>query len=140
MTLFGLELNVMSYVKLPDAELDVMSFLWRQGPATVREIKEHLQPVRPMAHGSVVTLLKRLEAKGEVTREKCKQGKVFIYRAACSPKPTYRRLVKNLMDRVFDGDATALVASLFDSRKPNAQELDQLQALVDELHQKQKQK
>jgi len=127
----------MTYVKLPDAELDVMSFLWRQGPATVRGIKEHLQPVRPMAHGSVVTLLKRLEAKGQVTREKTKQSKVFVYRATCSPKPMYRKLVKNLMDRVFDGDATALVASLFDSRKPNARELDQLQALVDQLRQKQ---
>jgi len=128
----------MTYVKLPDAELDVMSLLWRQGPATVREIKDHLQPTRPMAHGSVVTLLKRLEAKGQVTREKCPQSKVFVYQAACSPKPTYRKLARNLMDRVFDGDATALVASLFDSRRPNAQELDQLQALVDELRKKQK--
>jgi BlaI family transcriptional regulator, penicillinase repressor len=127
----------MTYMKLPDAELDVMSYLWRQGPAAVRQIKEHLQPVRPMAYGSVVTLLKRLEAKGQVAREKDKQSKLFVYRATCSPKPTYRKLARNLMDRVFDGDATALVASLYDSRKPNAQELDQLQALVDELRQKQ---
>lgn len=128
---------MMSDVKLPDAELDVMSFLWRQGPATAREIKEHLQPVRPMAHGSVVTLLKRLEAKGQVTRKKAKEGKVFIYRAASSPQPAYRRLAQNLMNRVFDGDATALVASLFDSRRPNDRELDQLQALLDQLRQKQ---
>jgi BlaI family transcriptional regulator, penicillinase repressor len=127
----------MTYVKLPDAELDVMSFLWRQGPATVREIREHLQPTRPMAHGSVVTLLKRLEAKDQVTREKCEQSKVFVYRALSSPRPTYRKLARNLMDRVFDGDATALVASLFDARKPNAQELDQLQSLVHELRKKQ---
>ena len=130
----------MPHIKLPDAELDVMSYLWRRGPATVREIKEHLQPIRPMAHGSVVTLLKRLDAKGQVSREKAKQSKVFLYRATGSPRPTYRKLVENLTDRVFDGDATALVASLFDGRKPNARELDQLQALVDQLRQKQTQK
>ena len=119
--------------KLPDAELDVMTYLWRHGPTTVRQIREGIADIRPMAPGSVITLLKRLEAKKLVSREKAKQGKAHVYRATRPAEPTYYRLVRNMADRVFAGNSTALIATLFESRKPTADELEQLQQLVDRL-------
>ena len=56
----------MTELDLPDAELDVMSCLWQAEVLTAREIREQLQPTRPMTHASVCTLLRRLEDKGLV--------------------------------------------------------------------------
>src|SRR5277367_2666130 len=97
---------------LPAAELDVLALVWRSGPSTAAEIRKGIVAFRPMAHGSVVTLLKRLEEKKLVTATG-KRGKAFVYAATRPPEPTYRRLVGNLLDRVFGGNAVSLVSSLF---------------------------
>src|SRR5438128_2404865 len=99
---------------LPPAERDVLACLHRQGQATARQIREGLARFRPMAHGSVVTLLNRLETKRLVTKEKGQVGKAFVYRV-CQPRKAFRGLLRQLVQRVFHGDATALVASLFES-------------------------
>ena len=90
--------------RLPNAELDVLGCLWKRQLATAREIRETMKSYRPMAHGSVVTLLKRLEAKGLVTRRKGRVGKAFVYRATRRPEPTCRGILRNLLDRAFGGD------------------------------------
>jgi BlaI family transcriptional regulator, penicillinase repressor len=117
---------------LPPAELDVLTFLWRHGPATASEIRGALTSFRPMAHGSAVTLLKRLEEKRLVAATG-KQGKAFIYSATPKPESTYRRLVGNMLERVFGGNALSLVSSLFADRPPNPDEVAQLRGLLNQL-------
>ena len=92
---------------------------------------------RPMAHGSMVTLLYRLEAKGLVTRRKAKVGKAFIFMPTQGPEPTYRKILKSLLHRLFGGNGVCLVASLFEGQPPTPEELDELQKLIDEHRQKQ---
>ncbi|MEX2120928.1 MAG: BlaI/MecI/CopY family transcriptional regulator [Pirellulales bacterium] len=128
----------MSEASLPDAEMDVMASLWKSGPATAREVREALAKRRPLAHSSVCTLLKRLEAKGLVARHKAKTGKAFVYSAAVQPTGTSRRLLSDLLDRMFGGSGVALVASLLETRPPSHDELDQLEALLNELRQNQR--
>ena len=118
---------------LPAAELDVMTCLWERGPQTARAVRETLEDARPMTHSSVCTLLNRLAEKGLVTREKGRTGKAFVYSAAVAPTKTRRRLVGDLLDRVFGGSGVELVASLLESRPPTATELDELQQLLDDL-------
>ncbi len=124
--------------ELPDAEMEVLACLWQKGKATVREVREGMAGYRPMAHGSVVTLLKRLEAKNLVSREKEKKGKAFIYKPTRRPEPTYRDLVRNLTERIFGGSPVMLVASLFESRRPSLEEIGELQKLLNQLRQKQR--
>jgi predicted transcriptional regulator len=118
---------------LPEAELDVLSCLLRHGRLTAREIREALASVRPLAHASVVTLLTRLEAKHLVCKEKGPQGKAFIYEPVQEPAKVYRSLVGGMLNRVFGGNGMALVHSLFEAKPPNAEEIDQLQTLLDEM-------
>ncbi len=126
--------------ELPDAELDVMGCLWQDGSLTAREIRESLEDTRPMAHASVCTLLKRLEAKELIKREKAKTGKAFVYSALVRPGKTRRKMVGDLLDRVFGGSGVDLVASLLESRPPTADEVAQLQELLDDLRQRQNKK
>lgn len=123
----------MSESEIPNAELDVMRCLWQGQPRTAREIREALHAERPMTHSSVCSLLTRLEAKGFVAREKGTNGKAFVYRAAIQPNRTKRRLVGELLKRLFAGRGVDLVAALFESKPPTEEQLDDLQALLDNL-------
>lgn len=118
---------------LPRAELDVLGCLWRQGEATARQIRDQLADYRPMAHGSVLTLLGRLSAKGLVSREKAARGKAFVYRATRHPDAIHRRILKNLTERVFGGDRMAMIASLLDTHSPSEEELAAMERLLREL-------
>lgn len=121
--------------RLPEAELEVMACLWQQGPATARDVRETMDAYRPMTHGSMVTLLKRLEAKGWVTREKGPVGKAFVYRASRRPGPTHRRILGDLVRRIFGG-RLQLISTLLDSHPPTSSELDELDQLFQELRAK----
>ncbi len=120
----------------PDAELDVLAHLWRCQQATAREVREALNSYRPMAHGSVATLLKRLEARGLVTKSKGQVGKAFVYRPTRSARPVYRRIIRNMTDRIFGGNSLEIVSTLFDAKLPTQDELERLQEMLDKLQNK----
>ena len=119
--------------KIPEAEADVLSVLFDAEEATARTVRERLARKRPMAHGTVVTLLRRLEDRGLVKRRKADQGKAFVYRPAKEHARTFGPVVSSLMQRAFGGRPAALVASLFETRRPSAEEIDELEALVEQL-------
>ena len=119
--------------RIPEAEADVLAVLFDAEEATARTVRERLAKKRPMAHGTVVTLLRRLEDRGLVKRRKADQGKAFMYRPAKAHGRTFGPVASSLMQRAFGGKPAALVASLFETRPPSAQEIDELEALVDRL-------
>jgi BlaI family transcriptional regulator, penicillinase repressor len=122
----------MSTAELPPAELDVMSCIWR-GIETATGIREALADVRPLSHSSVCTLLKRLEEKQLVRREKGPVGKAYVYRPNVQSESSGRPMLKRLVDRLFGGSGVNLVASLLETNPPNDQELVQLEQLLKDL-------
>ena len=121
---------------LPDSELEVLACLWNRGEATAAEIRRRLASQRPMSHGALLTLLSRLSEKGLVTRKKSGQGKAFTFRAAYQPASTYRRILKKLTERVFDGNPITLVTCLLETYCPDEDELDQIRQLLEKLRQR----
>ena len=119
---------------LPEAELEVLSCLHHYGELEARQIRERMVEYRPMAHPSMMTLLKRLEERGLVTRRRAPTGKAFIYSATEEAAATYRGVVSRLLQRVFGNDSLMLVSSLFDVKEPTRREVDELRALLDDLH------
>jgi predicted transcriptional regulator len=122
--------------RVPEAELEVLACLHRRGETTAREIREDLWAQRPMAHGTVLTLLSRLERRGLVSRRKGPVGKAFLYVPTRQPSATVRPLLRRLVNRLFDGNPVDLVASLFETRPPSARELEDLQKLLSDLKKK----
>jgi len=122
--------------ELPDAELEVLACLWQKDEASAREVREAMDSYRPMTHGAMATLLKRLEAKGLVARRKGLVGKAFLYRPTRAPEPMYRKIMRDLRQRVFGGSGVAMVASLFETAVPSDEELAALEKLLDELRRK----
>ncbi len=126
----------MTEKSVPTAELEVLACLRQMEQATAREIRERMHPYRPMTHGSVVNLLKRLEAKKLITKRKGSVGKAFVYRPLAATAEIYETLLNRLLNRVFGGDSLALVSSLFETKPPDRRQLDELERLLEELRQK----
>jgi len=122
---------------VPAAELEVLACLWQRDRATAREIRETVAPFRPMTHGAMLTLLKRLEEKGLVEKTSEKVGKAFVYRATGAGGPAYGRIMRDLRRRIFGGSGVTMVASLFESAPPSAEELEELEQLLRDLRARQ---
>ncbi|MCG8405787.1 MAG: BlaI/MecI/CopY family transcriptional regulator [Phycisphaerales bacterium] len=123
---------------IPNAELDVLACVWQEGPVTARRIREKMLKYRPMAHGSVVTLLTRLENKGMVTKEKGPVGKAFLFRTTRKPDSIHKKLVKDMVTRVFAGDTGGMVTALLDAHQPTKDELAEIQSAVNRAKKKAK--
>lgn len=118
---------------LPDAEADVLAALYELGGGTARDVRERLHARRPMAHASVATLLGRLERRGLIRRRRADTGKAFLYQPTTARPRAFAASLKRALDvveRGFGGSSVALIASLFETRKPTDVELRELRRLV----------
>ena len=112
-----------------ELELAILKILWRDGPATVRTVREKLHGSRDRAYTSVMTVMNIMTEKRYLTR--VMKGGSYIYRPRIKEAATTRRMLHDLVDRAFDGSATALMLDLLETKEIDAAELKQLRALID---------
>lgn len=112
-------------------ELEVLRILWERGPSTVREVLEVLPKER--AYTSVMSLLNVMAGKKLVTRKA--EGRAFRYTPRSQPDQTEGKILGSILDRVFDGSASALVSRLLEQSRPTAEELDEIRKLIDQYKQ-----
>lgn len=118
--------------ELGDAELEVLKALWDDGPGTVREVLERLtERGRDLAYTTVQTFLTRLEQKGFVKADKSEFA--FKYAPRISREKISRSRLRSLVDQLYDGAPGPLVLQLLQSGKLTADEIDQLQKLIERL-------
>ena len=115
-------------------ELEILRILWNHGPATVRQVLEQLSDKR--VYTSVMSLMTVMTEKKLVTRKA--QGRAFLYTAKLKPEQTEGKILGNVLDRVFDGSASSLVARLLEQSKPSQDELDEIRRLINQHKKKQK--
>lgn len=113
-----------------EGELEVLQLLWEHGPQTVREVMDRLNPTRPRAYTSVMSLLNVMAEKGLVRRTP--QGRAFLYEASVERSSTLGNLIRDLLGRAFEGSASALVAQLLSESHPDSEELDQIRKTIDQ--------
>ncbi len=58
------------------------------------------------------------------------KGRAFLYSAKISRAKTQSRMVRDLLGRVFDGSASALVTHLLQQAKPDSEELDEIRKTI----------
>jgi predicted transcriptional regulator len=117
---------------LTSAELEVLRALWDLGPATVRQVLEHLEARgRRLAYTTVLTFLTRLDQKGLVRADKKKIA--YVYRAKVSRRRVTKSRLRTLLAELYDGAAAPLVLQLVQEGRFTRDELDELQRLINEL-------
>jgi BlaI family penicillinase repressor len=111
-------------------ELAIMKVVWRLEEASVREVYEVLRKRRSVAYTTVMTMMSTLEAKGYL--KKRTDGRAFRYRPARPEGRVITSLVREFIDRVFDGASQPLLAHLVREGRLTEDERNDLKRLIDE--------
>lgn len=116
---------------LANAELAIMSLLWKQNQMTARQIREELYPDdKKSQHGTVQRLLQRLEDKGYVNRDRSLSVHFF---SAVIDRQTYAgNQLESLASRLTGGSFAPLITHLVDKNKLSRDDLAELKAILDE--------
>jgi len=117
-----------------DAELSILRVLWRRGASTVREVHEELAPIQGTGYTTVLKLMQIMAQKGLVSRDEA--GKSHVYRALIPEDQAQHGLVRDLVDKAFEGSASRLVMRALSSERASREELAEIRALLDALENK----
>lgn len=112
------------------AELAILRVLWARGPSTVRQVHDDLSADRPTAYTTTLKLIQIMTDKGLVVRSDV--GRQHVYRARQSERAVQKTLVRDLVDRAFDGSSGRLVLQALATRRATPEELDEIRRLLDE--------
>ena len=106
-----------------------MLVIWGQNETTVNDISHRLAEAgRPLALPSIRTMLSILQGKGYVKRRK--EGRGHVYRAVVSGEQARRRILRDIIERAFDGSASHLVAALVKGEMVSKRELEEARRLI----------
>jgi predicted transcriptional regulator len=112
-----------------ELELEILKVLWQDGPNTVEAVREALSASgRELTHSSVITVMNIMVKKKYLKRQK--QGRAFQYQAMVTGKEVNRGLLGNLVDRVFDGSASAMMLELLESADLDADEIREIRKII----------
>lgn len=117
-------------MKLGRVQLRIMRVLWNRGEATAREVTDEMGAQEPIAHSTVQTLLRQLEAKGAVGHER--KERTFVFRPLIQEDAVSRSSLRDVLDRVFQGSVVGLVSHLLENEDVSREELERLRRLIDE--------
>jgi BlaI family penicillinase repressor len=107
-----------------------MQVLWERGRATARDITAQLNAEDPIAHSTVQTLLRGLEAKQAVGHNI--DDRTFVFYPKVRGEQVTRSVTRELVDRVFGGSVSELVSYLLKHEKVTTEELKQIRRMIDE--------
>jgi BlaI family transcriptional regulator, penicillinase repressor len=114
---------------LTGQELEIMKVIWPRGQATVREVYDELKTRRAVAYTTVQTMMNILETKGHLKREPGE--KAHVYAPIRAQQLVVRSMVREFVNRVFDGSARPLLVHLLKEKGLTDRERRELQKLLD---------
>ena len=110
-----------------DRELDIMSVLWSRGSGTVAEVREVLEG--DVGYTTVLKILQILEDKGAVGHEQ--EGRAYRYFALVESASAGGRALKRIVNKIFQGSAELLLASLVEDREFTDGEIARMRSILD---------
>lgn len=110
-------------------ELELMKIVWgHDEPVTVRDVYEELRTRRPVAYTTVMTSLKTLEQKGHL--KATQQDRAYLYRPARPKHQVIGDMVRDFVDRVFNGSSRPLVLHLLEDNQLSETELREITRML----------
>lgn len=117
--------------RISDAEYAVMAVLWAESPLTAQDVAQRVPAEREWSMNTVKTLLARLVTKRTIATEA--DGRRFLYRPLVRQDDYVATESRRLMDRLFGGSVTPLVAHLAEKGALSATEIEEIEALLKAL-------
>lgn len=116
-------------IKLFDSELKVMDVLWKKGDITAKKISDILKEQVGWNMNTTYTLIKRCIGKGAIERREPN----YVCHALIPKEQVQEQETTELINKVFDGSADLLFASLLNRKNLSAKEIERLKQLVNQL-------
>jgi BlaI family penicillinase repressor len=114
---------------LTGQELEIMKIVWPLGRATVRDVYDTLRDRRTIAYTTVQTMMNILETKGHLKKEPGEKAQIYV--PVRPQQAVVRSMVREFVDRVFDGSARPLLVHLVKEKGLTDRERRALQKLLD---------
>ncbi len=116
--------------KISAAELEIMKILWASGEALpVTAIRERLSALQGWEATTIKTLVSRLCKKGALKQEK---RNVFYYSPLISRAEYDAWATRDLIQRLYNGSARALVSALVTAKGLTREDIQELSRMLEE--------
>ena len=109
---------------LTEQELEIMKVIWERERVTVRDVYEALLERRKVAYTTVMTMMKILEQKGFL--KKSQEDRAYVYRPAQAKRQVIGAMVKDFINRVFNGSAEPLLVHLVEEHHLSQKDLEEI--------------
>lgn len=124
-------MSITKTIKPTESELEILQTLWAKGLATVREVHEDLARTKDVGYTTTLKLMQIMHEKGLVKRDD--SMRTHVYQAAVNKEKTQKHLLGKMIDNLFGGSPTQLVIQALGEHKASPEELEEIQALLDNL-------
>src|SRR5215472_2620436 len=115
---------------LTPQELEIMKLVWERDSAKVRDIYETLLERRKIAYTTVMTMMKILESKGYL--KKRLHERAYVYRPAHRKEQVIGKMIREFVDRVFNGSTGPLLVHLVKARHIREKDLQKIRRMIEE--------
>ena len=105
-----------------------MKIVWQRERATVRDVYEALLERRKIAYTSVMTIMKILEQKNYLRKNQ--EARAYIYTPTRPQKQVIKGLVREFVNRVFNGSAEPLLVHLVEDRHLAKSDLEEISRMI----------
>ena len=112
---------------LTGQELEIMKIVWERESATVRDVYEKLLERRKVAYTTVMTMMKILEQKKYLKRTQL--DRAYVYRPAQPKRQVVGAMVRDFINRVFNGATEPLLVHLVEEHDLTPEELEEIARL-----------
>lgn len=121
----------MTRAPLGTQELQLLRHITRTGPQTVGQVAESFGAAQVLARSTILTMMERLRGKGYLQRRRT--AGVYVYSSPARDEDLLRDVVGGFVERSLEGSVSPFVAYLARRSQVSDQELAELEALVDRL-------
>jgi BlaI family transcriptional regulator, penicillinase repressor len=113
---------------LTEQELEIMKVIWKLETATVRQVYETLLERRRIAYTTVMTMMNILEQKGHLKKQQ--NERAYVYQPTKPQKQVIRSMVREFVNRVFNGSAEPLLVHLVEDRCLTENDLEEIRRTI----------
>lgn len=114
--------------QVTEAEMKILALLWERSPLTITQITAELKEATGWDKHAVISLLKRMLAKGTIREEETKPAKRY-YPLASREKVSIEQ-TRSLLGRLYEGKPVLLMSAMVREGGLSAGEIDELMEML----------
>jgi len=117
--------------KPTDAELEILQFLWQNGPSSVRQIHTELSQEKPIVYTTTLKMMQNMARDGLLKRDTSQR--THLYEAVIEQQAVQKNIVNKLVRTVFQGSPLKLALHALGHEKTSTKDLEALKKMIENL-------